>query len=277
MGRRFLNLNDDEIVKLYLEQDLTCQEIAEKFGCTDVTIRNHLISKGIKLWHAGRRKFKYQKFPFMGSPSEKMYLCGFRIGDLNVYKPPHKHLSRILVARCHTTKLDQIELIKELFSKYGRVTVFRSKINSFTINCFVDDSFNFLLNKLPLPTELTDDPELGWPFLAGYIDAEGNFIINQDRGRFKIDSYDYEVLLWVQHFLTQQGILNKFRRIAQKGDLRPDGRRWNKDLWRLNINEAHSLKKFLAKIISLMRHRKRIKDARKVLENINRRIINGTV
>jgi len=78
----------------------------------------------------------YEKRPFSGSLEEKAYMIGFRLGDLNVYKP-YKN-SQIYVVRCHTTLQDQVEVIQSLFSPYGGVKICQSD-NGFTINCFVDN------------------------------------------------------------------------------------------------------------------------------------------
>ena len=109
------------------------------------------------------------------------------------------------------------------------------------------------------------------------MDAEGNFILNQHRARFKIDSYDYAILAWMVRFLEKEGIKSKFRCIARKGMYQHGGLRWKNDLWRLNINEATSLKKFIESTLPFLRHESRIRDVEECLVNIQERITNGTI
>lgn len=275
MGRRNLILNDEEIKKLYLLESLTCKEIGIKLGCSDVTIRNKLLSFGVNLRTPGRKKLKYPRFPFTGTSEEKAYIFGFRVGDLNVAK--HHVNSKGFVVRCHTTQKPQVDLIKKIFDRYGTVSVSYSAKNSFHVNCYVDDSFSFLWDKTKIPQEFSKDKKLAWAFIAGYVDAEGNFIINQGRGRFKIDSYDYHVLSWADNFLRSINIASKFRCLARAGTMSYQRYYWPKDLWRLNVNKAFSLLSFIQGILPHLRHRTRIRDAKKVLTNINHRKANGTI
>ena len=114
--------------------------------------------------------------------------------------------------------------------------------------------------------------------MAGYIDAEGSFGLNQRRGRFKIDSYDFRVLREIRDFLFNQGIKVKFYCIVRKGTRKKRGKGvWNNNLWRLTVNEGRSLKCFIELVLLQLRHEKRKKDAKKCLENIKIRIKNGTI
>lgn len=274
MGRKILFISDNEIKNLYLKKGLTTIEIGKKLNCSDVTIVNRLKKLGIKRNPYIRRKFRYDKFPFNGSIVEKSYLFGLRVGDLNVYKPCVN--SRIIVARCHTTLPEQLNLIRKLFSKFGQVTISTSKHYSYHINCYLDQSFYFLIDKNKIPKWIINNEIASWAFIAGYTDAEGSFGLNQGRGRFKIDSYDYFVLNWMRKFLTNHEIAVKFRQISKKGEPNGDGV-WNNNLWRLDINIADSIKKFIVFLNPYLLHEKRIKDAKIVLNNVNQRLKNGTI
>lgn len=271
MGRRNLSIDNAQLAKLYVEQELTCADLGKQFGCTDVTIRTRLINFGVKLRRAGRWKFKYPKYPFSGSLPEKAYMIGFRIGDLSVDK--RNNTSRAIIVRCHTTQQDQIDIIKNTFEKYGHVNVSPPLAYGSHVNCYLDLSFEFLLQKSSIPEEIKNDTDASWAFIAGYTDAEGNLIINQGRARFKIDSYDKFVLDWIAEFLMKQGIRSKLRRIAEKGTKYPFEAKgvWPSDLWRLNINWAHDLQIFLEKAMVYLKHQKRISDAKKCIANIKQR------
>jgi intein/homing endonuclease len=175
------------------------------------------------------------------------------------------------VVRCHTTQIDQITIIKSLFRDFGRVT---TSLNNghYHINCFLNNTFDFLLSKKVDSWEwLKDDDELVLNFTAGYVDAEANFILNQNRARFKIDSYDVEILTFISEWLVSQGIQTRFRRIYKKGDIWKGNFPLNKDLWRLNINDMVSLLKFINLLLPLIRHKKRRKDMMICLKNIKDR------
>lgn len=198
-------------------------------------------------------------------------MTGFRIGDLNVYKVSNS--SNCIVVRCHTTQREQVYVIEHMFKKYGKVTVSENK-GHFHINCFLNLSFDFLLNKDEFSWEWVkkSGDRVKFSFMAGYTDAEGNFILNQNRARFKIDSYDFEVLSWISQWLIEKDINNRFRCIYRKGErVRGYAYSFKKDLWRLNVNDAVSLKLFIGNISPFLRHQLRITDAEISLRNINDR------
>ncbi len=201
---------------------------------------------------------------------------GFRIGDLNVYKTSPK--AETIIVRCNTTSEHQIRLINNLFNKYGHVTICNSKNDKKNINCHLNTTFDFLIPKIDgVDKWIRDDNRCGAAFAAGYIDAEGSFMINQGRGRFKIDSYDKNVLHWFHKWLTDNGIAGKIWVIGKKGQGRADGTTLNSDLWRVNVNRADALLKFIGQIKPDLKHRKRIVDANKVLSNIAKRKAIGTI
>ena len=115
-------------------------------------------------------------------------------------------------------------------------------------------------------------------FIAGYVDAEGSFGINQNKARFKIDAYDYYILKPTSKFLSKLKINIKFKKISRKGErIYKNNKFWNEDLWRLNINEANSLYKFIMLINAHLKHKRRILDARGCIKNIVDRRKNGTI
>lgn len=276
MGNRRISLNKRTVCHLYREKRLSPYRIADQLGCSFSTITNRLREWGVPLRTKAQAQMRYPRHTFSGNRTEAAYMLGFRVGDLNVYKPFSKN-SETIVARCHTTDAVQVILMKQLFSSYGKVQISQS-FHGFTVNCYLDDSFLFLLPK--------EDKVEAWirknelcrrAFFAGYTDAEGNFIINQGRARFKIDSYDSNILTWAHHWLCNSGIRAKLRRIAVQGQSQGQGMIYNADLWRLNINEAHSLKKFIDMLSPHLKHKRRLQHARAMSRNIMKRIKYGTV
>lgn len=274
VSRSKIHLNTTTLSKLYWQAGLSLAKIGSRLNCSWSTVANRLREANIPLKKKTEMRVKYRKKPFQGSLEEKAYILGFRLGDLNVYKP-YKN-SKILVIRCHTTIRSQAYLIRSLFYEYGGVKISKSPHNGFTINCFVDNSFAFLLPKI-LPKWVFQSAKTALPFIAGYIDAEGTFGLNQGKGRLKVDAYDFLVLRNICKFLRMKRMVVKFRHIAAKNSPHYGGGQWNGNLWRLSINSAQSLEIFTKMIYRHLRHAQRRKDAAIVLRNIHSRRSNGTI
>lgn len=256
--------------QLYVRDNLTPHKIAEKFGCSFKTVRNRLKEYGIPFKDPSYARSRYFKSDFNGSINDKAYILGFRLGDLNVYRVSAK--SKTIVVRCHTTQQYQVSVVESLFGKFGKVSVSLNN-GHFHVNCFLNNSFLFLFNKnlsswrwIQKAKELT-----ALSFIAGYTDAEGNILINQGRARFKIDSYDSDILQWISQWLTKKKIDNKLRIIYKKGEKVSNQSPFPKYLWRLNINQMNSLELFLTKITPLLKHERRIAQAKESLSNVLKR------
>ncbi len=272
-----ININRGALKQLYLTKNLSPNKIGKIFNCSFSTITNRLKEYGIPLKSPAFARMRYQKFNFDDNLIDKAYMIGFRLGDLHVRRPSPD--SETIVVQCHTTQKYQVDVIKSLFKKFGKVNAsFNPKGNHFYVNCYLNNSFGFLFSKNENTWAWVKDKSLlSLAFIAGYTDAEGNFILNQNRGRFKIDSYDFSILSWISSWLRSQDIPNKFRLIYKMGDKWNGRYPLNKDLWRLNINKANALYKFIESITPYLRHKQRINDARICLRNINNRIKNGTI
>lgn len=274
--RRKIEIDKEKLSVLYHQEMLSPYRIANVFNCSFSTITNRLKEYGIRLKTKSQAQMVYPKQDFDGNLAEKAYLIGFRLGDLNAYKTNPN--AETIIVRCNTTSQNQIKLIKDLFGKYGHVTVCNSKDNKRNINCFLNNSFDFLLEKKDTVAYwIKKSNNASIAFAAGYIDAEGSFLIDQEKGRFKVDSYDKNIIFWLCDWLKANRIEAKILIVGRKGEKRQDGSRFNFDLWRINVNEARSLYKFIKMIIPNLRHKKRLKDAEKVLKNINKRKENRTI
>lgn len=261
--------------KLYWKDNMSPVKIGRLYNCTAMTIRSRMLELDVSLRSLSQARMRYKKYNFSGDLIEKAYLIGFRLGDLNVYQKSTS--SEIIVARCNTTQLVQVELMKKIFSKYGKVTASKGEY-SINVNCFLDQTFAFLLpDDKRVPGWVENDTRTINAFIAGYTDAEGNFILNQQRARFKIDAYDVEIISSISNFLTKRDIIVKMRCIAKKGQVRTDGMIFNNDLWRININEAFSLLKFIDSIRPYIKHKKRSRDMIICKKNIEDRIRKGTI
>ncbi len=269
MGRKKINIKAEELRHLYIDKNLTPKKIGEIFDCDSITIRNRLKEFKIKTKDPSFARIHTKRINFDNNLMNKAYMIAFRIGDLNVYKPSPK--SQTIVVRCHTTQSDQVSIIENLFSPFGKITVSLNNGN-YHVNCFLNSTFSFLLPKSNEAWDwIKENDELIPSFIAGYVDAEANFILNQGRARFKVDSYDVDILSFISEWLISKGINTKFRRIYKKGDVWKGNYPLNNDLWRLNINDMVSLMCFIKMLLPFIRHNKRRKDMEICLKNINER------
>lgn len=255
MAKNKQGLKKELLYDLYWNKNLSPYKIGDMFGCSFSTITNRFKEFEIPFKNQSLARQKYPKWDFSGNSCEKAYMLGFRIGDLNVYKTSEK--SEYIVVRCHTTCKDQLDLIQELFKKYGKVTISETS----HINCHLNNSFNFLLPKYGAYQKISRKEEF-YSFMAGYLDAEGYFGINQGRARLKVDSYDSEVLKWMSKNLELFGIRTKLKIIG----ICKTERSFGKELWRLNVNWADDLLNLIYLLKPYARHRKRIEQM-KICEN----------
>ncbi len=275
MGRAKIQLPIKEIERLYKTERLSPYKIALLYGCTSITVRARLIEAGIELKTKSDAQTKFPRQSYFGDDIERAYMLGFRYGDLNAYKP--RGNSETIVVRSHSTHKAQCDLFTDLFSKYGTITSSQNGLK-IQMTCYLDLSFSFLLTKYPKDIRqwvLADNMRTS-SFMAGYIDAEGTFGINQQKGRFKVDSYDHQILFDMYTFFQAVGINTKFRKIATKGE-NDYGWKWKEDLWRVGVNEASSLEKLIQKIGPYMRHKKRIADSGIVMQNVAQRRLHGSI
>lgn len=278
MGRKKIVILKEVLSDLYHSKRYSPARIGRIYNCDGVTVRSRLKELHIPLRTPSQARTRYKRVDFDGSDDEKAYIIGFRTGDLNVYVP--RGASETVIVRCHTTVKVQNDLFVKLFEKYGKVTVSVAQNGrNMNANCYLNKSFSFLLPKYNDTTRvwLSKDDLRMRAFVAGYIDAEGSFRMNQGKARFKIDSYDIEVLRDTNIFLNALKITTKFRPIGRRGDSNGQGGLWKHDLWRLTINEASSLEKCIRELLPYLRHKNRIHDAKESLRNIKQRRHNGTI
>ncbi len=268
MGRAKIVIPKEILHRLYWQEDLSPIEIAKQYKCDPITVRTRMRELGIAVRSQSSARMRYKKYDFSGDFIEKSYLIGFRLGDLNVYQTSEG--SDLVVVRCNTTQAVQVELMKKLFSPYGHVTVSHGK-HSININCYLNRSFMFLLSKNGTPLWLYGDDSYILAFIAGYIDAEGSFLLNQRKARFKMDAYDENILCPMAEWLQQQGINVKIRKIGLSGQERSDGTIFHHDLWRININEAQSLGHFIRMIKPYIQHQARLQQIILCETNISQR------
>ncbi len=274
MSMKKFNLDKKELIRLYYTEKKSKYKIGKIYGCSFKTILNRMREYGMKSLSRSIIQNRYDKKSFSNDKTEKAYLIGFRLGDLNVYKRTEN--SEFIVARCHTTCVPQVQLMRRLFKRYGQVSVLKSiKANSYHINCYLDGSFDFLLSKnVEVADWVKKSNKYAAAFAAGYIDAEGNAGVYDGRARLKIDSYDKGIIFWLHEWFLKNKIIcpdpikiGKNKQIYNKRK----GYKYNNDLWRIRVSEKASLLKLFKLVYGQLRHSKRKGDFRECLKNINDR------
>jgi len=263
-----------KLVKLYYEQKKSKYEIGRIFNCSFKTVLNRMREYEMKPLSRSIIQSKYLKNAFSGSAEEKAYIIGFRLGDLNVYQTS-RH-SEVIIVRCHTTKKEQLDLIKKLFLKYGKVSIGgNKKKKSGYVKCVVNRSCAFLLSKNDkVENWITRSITYSNNFAAGYIDAEANIGVYDGRARFKVDSYDKNIIFWSYRWLHRNDIFcPKPIKIGEKGQIydKELKYKYNKDLWRIRVSDRISLLKLLSLIKPLLRHKTRLQHLNKCLKNLDDR------
>ena len=273
MGRVKVEIPKDLLTKLYIEEFKSASSIAKIFNCNRMTILARIKELQIPLKSSSIARMKYRKFNFSEDLIEKAYLIGFRLGDLNVYQTNAN--SDLIVVRCNTTTREQIELMQRMFSKYGHVTLSKGKYST-NINCYLNRSFLFLLpNAKNVPSWIEENENTAAAFIAGYIDAEGTFQINQGRGRFAMSAYDKEILYWIHQWLKKYNIVSYHKKITNKGTKSIGRYVFKEDVWRLNVNDSLSLISFINIVNTHIKHDKRKSDMFAVKNNLESRNAKG--
>lgn len=263
--------------KLYLQRKLSELKIAKLLGCSRGAIEKRMRLFGIKARIYSESNTRYPKKDFSGNLIEMAYLIGFRLGDLNVFKKDH-----LLIVKCSSSVVAQVDLIKNLFSEYTFVYSKPSRILNghliIDIRCHLNNSFNFLLPKSDnIEDWILNNSELFFAFLAGYIDAEGHiYTRNPSKGKgtmpfsgIEIGTYDKNILFQIWEKLNQLDIecpkplLNKLAGYANKNGLIN-----RKDCWRISISKKKSLISVFEKLKPHLKHAKRYRNMVVAYENV---------
>jgi hypothetical protein len=262
MGREW---EIEDLRRLYVDEGLSLNAIAARYGCALTTIWRRLQAAGIACREGGSEP-KYTRADFSGDILEKAYLVGFRLGDLHVGMEGR----RTIVIKCTSTRGEQVELFRLLFERYGHVytdeaTVSQRRRQSIGMEVRVNMTFDFLLPKQDsVPAWILENDEPFFAFLAGYVDAEGYFHTYTTNGQtfpqasLEVRSYDATLLSQLQDGLNARGITCPPARLrVQAGYTNKHGVRSNRDLWGLGVHRRQSLRQLSAKIEPYLRHPKR--------------------
>lgn len=244
-------ISKEELYHLYHVEKWPLSKIAKKFSCCVSPIFKRMKEYGILSRTMSEATTIYPKQNFSGDLTEKAYLIGFRLGDLNVYKDHFQ-----VCVQSNTTKIEQVELLTQLFESYSKVYVKHYKNGVFNQQVRLNGSFEFLLPKNDLIEEwILMNDQYFIAFLAGYTDAEGNIQRYKNRLRFRIRTYDKNLLYLAHIKLGEMGIHSIHRLESHAGK-----NNQNKDCWSLSVNKQEDIIKLAKLMLPFMKHAKRRKD-----------------
>lgn len=260
----------EQLERFYLRDKFSISEIAHKFGCSPTIVFRRLVKYRIRLRTGSEALTIYPKRDFDGDKAEMAYMLGFRYGDLNAALISKE----LIMVKCCTTKIDQVELIRNVYGKYGHCWVGKPNKNGvMAVDVTLNGSFDFLLKKTDkVPEWILTEDVCFWEFFGGYTDAEGNIGVYGGRARVRVGSYDKILLGEISEVLSKRfGINNRFRLERPKGTNNQNG-----DFWRVSINEKQSILKLFGYMKPILKHQKRLQDLVKAELNIAKRTNGGS-
>ena len=307
---RRLQLDVEQIVRLYVEEGLRGAAIAQRFGCSDAAIYRVLEDAGIERsrWARLPREEVVALYRDEGltlaeiadrygvtrfSVARFLRRLGFatqaRRTRLERKERPCRNsgpfraycmgfaIGDLAVARWGAngvevkTNTTHAEQFDLLRETFGPFG--RVVMSGLTVHGYLDQSFSFLLKKYDgVVPPWVRTPNERAAFAAGYIDAEGSFGIYEGRARFQMGTYDAHVLAWLHAWCGGIGVESKLTRIALKGAERVNAPPFRRDLWRLSVNYVPSLLRFIATLEPFLRHAGRRAAMDRARSNLEERL-----
>ena len=271
---KLIQIPKKTLVDLYIHRFLSSYQIAKKLNCSQALIMKKLNIYKIQTRTIQQGKAltlpKHERHDFSGTLEEKAYLIGFRLGDLFVSKT-HPNSPTIRVS-CNSTKNEQVNLIHQLFNTYGYVkSIGPDKKGATNTRCYLNNTFKFLMSKYSnIPSWILKSKKFSLSFLAGYLDAEGTFAVNnRNQPVFSVKSQDKGVMSDIhKYILPKIGVQTRLQFVRAEGTIML-GIRSNKDVFGIFVYNKKDLNKILKELLPFLKHKKRKTDALKVLQLIS--------
>lgn len=263
-----------EWVKLYAAGYSTLQ-IAKCFHVGQRTVWRHL-SRIMKLRPSLRDGPKYPKKPFCGDLLEKAYLLGLRYSDISAFR----HRNQIQ-ARLSTSHPAMLNLVTELFSKYTTVKSYPiykkdEPRYEWTIYCYLDSTFDFLVEPPTLPSWVLPNDAVFLSFFAGCIDGDGSVGIEQRRNLWWypcVAFYSENKLLidCIFQKLQQMGYKPRLGVAQRKGSVTYSKYKLTDDMWVLRLGRKDQTISLLKNLP--LKHAEKAEKKKIILEGINKSCI----
>lgn len=170
-----------------------------------------------------------------------------------------------------------MDLIRSLFEPYGYVHTRRGTHGETQVECHLGLSFSFLLEEENrVPEWVMQDDDCFWAFLAGYMDAEGYIGISrgrrQSQARVEIASCDEGILRGLWAGLNARGVSCPQLYLKRRaGTVDRQGKRCNRDFYRLSISRKASLDRLFWEIDPYLKHADKRSAMAKAWANVRER------
>lgn len=263
-SKKIVRISKEKLNDLYNDKQMSLSKMAKLYDCSTPVILDKMRNYNLKRRDLSNSNIIYPKKKFLGNNELKSYMIGFRLGDLNVTK--NSKNSSIIKVKSSTTKLDQFNLIKDIYGSYGHFW-YKKYGEVFNMCIQLDKSFSFLLVKEDnVPTWILKNKKYFFAFLGGYTDAEGNIQVSKKIARFRIRSYDKQLLNLIYQKLNSLGIKSNFGIASKKGFI--SGVKHNKDSYGVSIGSKENLLVLFKFLKPHIKHKKRFNDLEKAEINI---------
>jgi hypothetical protein len=250
---------------------MNLQNIATRLGVSRNTVSRRLVEYGIPHRRKAETHIRHERQDFSGNLTEKAYLLGFRTGDLFVAMNKGAQSETVIVS-CHSSRQEQIDLMRTLFEFYGHISVTEYSSGTQQVVAYLNQTFDFLLPRLKsIPSWITSSPTRFLAFVAGYIDAEGSFCVTrQGVALFQLKSSDVIILNQIHRGLTEHfGLVLPRPRCAQhRGEKSNQRYRLSQDVWVLASGAKATLHRLCKLLEPNLKHPKRCRDLRTTLDNV---------
>lgn len=254
-------VSSEKLRELYLIEKKSTRQIAKQLGMAQTSVRRWMTRYGISARNPWS-PLKYPRTHFSDDEREKAYLLGLRAGDLSVCQRT-PYTIEVTTASSHPAMID---LFYDVFSKYGHCGRWPRSSNlgyEWGLYCGLDTSFTFLVHK---PSKAPVERKFFYPFLAGYIDAEGCWKISPNHRKWisfglVICSEDLGILSSIRERLKEDGYHPSFCINNRESRFHDTG-----SLYELLLNRRDEVISIIQKVIQLLKHREKIDKARLILE-----------
>lgn len=263
--KKVVYISKKKLKNLYWKKKLSLSQISKMYDCSSSIILDKLKEYKIKRRDASEANTIYPKEPFEEDLFKKAYMIGFRIGDLHVKKVGKN--SKIIRVNSSTTKIAQVNLIKKIFGCYGHFHC-KNLNGVYAVDCSLHESFAFLITKEDnIEDWILEDNNYFFAFLAGYTDAEGCIKISNGMARYRLGSYDKNLLKQVYKKMGGLNLCPKYNLETKAGTVY-GGVKHNGDFWRVSVNNKFALLKLLGFLEPYMNHSAKLEDLKRAKNNI---------
>ena len=268
--RKVVKIDSDNLKSLYMSGQ-SMATIGKSYGICAAAVHRKIHNTKINPRNQWEANIKYVRNDFSGDNQEKAYLIGFRLGDLHV--ETRKEPDSPIRVSSGTTKEVQLKLMTRLFSPYGHIWISGPHaINEYQFETKLNRSFDFLLPKhKQVPDWIMRRESNFWSFVAGYTDAEGNIGVYTNRARFRIRTYDKQILFQIHLGMQKVRIKSLFTLECKAGISSSGKTKHNQDCWGVVVNHAPSLAILFGQLRSRLLHAKRANDLRIATDNLIKR------